>query len=114
MKKKVCWGLGTVLIALALLLTFISFSHPELSIPYLSPKLFWGIYVGLIILLFLFPLLNFNLLSLLSAILMLTAVYFLVESVRFIPSGGKTNWYLPAALGCNCVSLLLFRFNKKN
>lgn len=37
----------------------------------------------------------------------LGAVFFLVQSMLSVFSEGESNWYLPLALGLNCIALFL-------
>ena len=46
-------------------------------------------------------------LHILTLLLELGAVFFLVQSILTVFPEGKPNWYLPLALGLNCVALFL-------
>lgn len=43
----------------------------------------------------------------------LGAVFFLVQSMLTVIPEGKSNWYLPLALGLNCIALLLNAIQQK-
>lgn len=44
----------------------------------------------------------------------LGAVFFLVQSMLSVFSEGEFNWYLPLALGLNCIALFLNAARQKN
>ena len=46
-------------------------------------------------------------LNILTIIFEIGAVFFLVQSILGLFPGGRANWYLPLALGLNCVALFL-------
>ena len=50
---------------------------------------------------------NATCLNVLTLLLELGAVFFLVQSILAAFPEGKPNWYLPLALGLNCVALFL-------
>lgn len=59
-----------------------------------------------------------NVLNILTIIFELGAVFFLVQAILGLSPDGKTNWYLPLALGLNCIALFLnltqMKKNKKD
>ena len=116
MKKKyfvsaclmVVLGIGFVIFALR---------HPEMSFPWDNriTNCLYGLYVDAVVLLFA---LSFwkkaSAIQWVTLILLLAAVFFLVQSVLAIIPEGKPNWYLPAALALNCIALLINRITQKN
>ena len=49
----------------------------------------------------------------LAVILELGVVFFLVQSMLTVFLQGKSNWYLPLALGQNCVALFINAIQRK-
>ena len=48
-----------------------------------------------------------------TIVLELAAVYFLVQSVLTVIPEGEANWYLPLALGLNCIALFLNEIHRR-
>ena len=46
-------------------------------------------------------------LSVLTLLFELSAVFFLVQSILTVIPAWESNWYLPLALGLNCIALFL-------
>ena len=99
-----------VLVVAAVGFVIYAMGHPELSLPW-SVRLthiLYGLYVDVVILLFVLAFwkkaTGFNILTLLFE---LSAVFFLVLSILTVFSEGKPIWYLPLALGLNCIALFL-------
>ena len=42
-----------------------------------------------------------------TLLFVLGAVFFLVQSILTVIPEGNSNWYLPLALGLNCIALFL-------
>lgn len=114
-KKKTVlkWGCG---IAAALLtvaaIGFIMFAlgHPERTFPWSLrlTHILYGLYVDAVVLLFVLAFWKkATCLNVLTLLLELGAVFFLVQSILTVVPKGQPNWYLPLALGLNCVALLL-------
>lgn len=84
--------------------------HPELSFPWDGwiTGILYGLYADAVVLLFI---LSFSKkltgLNILTIIFELGAVFFLVQSILGLFPDGHANWYLPLALGLNCVALFL-------
>ena len=99
-----------VLAAAALGFIVYAVGHPELSFPWSSQitDILYGLYADAVLLLFV---LTFwkkaTFLNVLTLLLELGAVFFLVQSVLTVFPEGKSNWYLPMALGLNCAALFL-------
>ena len=53
-------------------------------------------------------------LNVLTLLFELGAVFFLVQSILTVFPEGQSNWYLPLALGLNCVALFLNAAQRKN
>lgn len=84
--------------------------HPELSFPWSVQitHILYGLYVDATTLLFVLAFWKkATCLNVLTLLLELGAVFFLVQSVLTIIPEGEANWYLPLALGLNCVALFL-------
>ena len=84
--------------------------HPELSFPWSVQitHILYGLYVDAVVLLFVLTFWkNATCLNILTLLLELGAVFFLVQSILTVFPEGKLNWYLPLALGLNCVALFL-------
>ena len=84
--------------------------HPELSFPWSVQitHILYGLYVDTVMLLFV---LSFwkktDRANILMLLFELGAVFFLVQSILTVFPEGESNWYLPLALGLNCVALFL-------
>ena len=85
-------------------------AHPELSFPWSVriTHLLYGLYADAVVLLFALAFLQKPTgLHVLTLLLELGAVFFLVQSILNVFPEGQSNWYLPLALGLNCVALFL-------
>ena len=84
--------------------------HPELSFPWSIQitHILYGLYVDAVMLLFVLAFWKkTDRANVLMIIAELGAVFFLVQSMLTVFLKGKSNWYLPLALGLNCVGLFL-------
>ena len=84
--------------------------HPELSFPWSVQitHILYGLYVDATILLFVLAFWkNVTFLYVLTLLFELGAVFFLVQSILTVIPEGNSNWYLPLALGLNCIALFL-------
>ena len=84
--------------------------HPELSFPWSVQitHILYGLYADAGVLLFVLAFWKkTDSAYILVVILELGAVFFLVQSMLTVFPEGESNWYLPLALGLNCVALLL-------
>ena len=84
--------------------------HPELSFPWSMQltNILYGLYVDVVMLLFVLAFWKkTDSAYILVVILELGAVFFLVQSMLTVFPEGESNWYIPLALGLNCVALLL-------
>ena len=90
--------------------------HPELSFPWSVQitHILYGLYVDVVVLLFV---LTFwkraTCLNVLTLLFELGAVFFLVQSILTVIPEGKSSWYLPLALGLNCVALFLLAIQRR-
>ena len=67
-----------------------------------------GLYVNVVVLLFVLAFWKKRDWSYIMAVaLELGAIFFLVQSMLTVLPEGKSNWYLPLALGLNAIALLL-------
>ena len=84
--------------------------HPELSFPWSMQltNILYGLYVDAVMLLFVLAFWKkTDSAYILVVILELGAVFFLVQSILTVIPEGNPNWYLPLALGLNCIALFL-------
>ena len=84
--------------------------HPELSFPWSIQitHILYGLYVDAVVLLFVLAFWKkTDSAYILVVILELGAVFFLVQSILTVIPEGNPNWYLPLALGLNCIALFL-------
>ena len=84
--------------------------HSELSFPWSIQitHILYGLYLDAVVLLFVLAFWKkATCLHILTLLLELGAVFFLVQSILTVFPEGKPNWYLPLALGLNCVALFL-------
>lgn len=84
--------------------------HPELSFPWSMQltNILYGLYVDAVMLLFVLAFWKkTDSAYILVIILELGAVFFLVQSMLTVFPEGESNWYLPLALGLNCIALFL-------
>lgn len=99
-----------LLLVVAVVLAIYALGHPELSFPWSTQftHILYGLYVDAVMLLFV---LTFwkkrNWTYVLAVVLELGAVFFLVQSILTVFPEGESNWYLPLALGLNCVAIFL-------
>ena len=109
MKKKYFIP-ACVLIAVAIGFIIFALGHPEMSFPWNTQitHIFYGLYVDAVILLFVLAFWKKRDWSYIMAVaLELGAIFFLVQSMLTVLPEGKSNWYLPLALGLNCIALFL-------
>ena len=91
--------------------------HPELSFPWSVQitHILYGLYVDAVLLLFVLAFWKkATCLNVLTLLFELGAVFFLVQSILTVFPEGQSNWYLPLALGLNCVALFLNAAQRKN
>ena len=84
--------------------------HPELSFPWSMQltNILYGLYVDAVMMLFVLAFWKkTDSAYILVIILELGAVFFLVQSMLTVFPEGESNWYLPLALGLNCIALFL-------
>lgn len=84
--------------------------HPDLLCPWSIQitHILYGLYVDAVMLLFVLAFWKkATCLNILTLLLELGAVFFLVQSMFAVFPTGEPNWYLPLALGLNCIALLL-------
>ena len=99
-----------VLAAAAIGFAIYTAGHPELSFPWSIQitHILCGLYVNVVVLLFV---LSFwkktDRANILMLLFELGAVFFLVQSILTVFPEGESNWYLPLALGLNCIALFL-------
>ena len=99
-----------VLVVAAVGFVIYSVGHLEMSFPWSIQitHILYGLYVDVVILLFVLAFwkkaTGLNILTLLFE---LSAVFFLVQSILTVIPEGEANWYLPLALGLNCIALFL-------
>ena len=108
--KKRYFILACVLAAVAIGFVIYSVGHPEMSFPWSIQltHILYGLYVDSVML----PLMlafwkKSDRVYILAVILELGAVFFLVQSILGVFLEGKSNWYLPLALGLNVIALFL-------
>lgn len=110
-----------VLSAAAVGFVIFAMGHPELSFPWDNwvTGILYGLYADAVVLLFILAFCKkMTLLNILTIILLLGAVFFLVQSILNLFPVGHANWYLPLALGLNCIAVSLnmaqMRKNRKD
>lgn len=91
---------------------FVSYAagHPELSFPWSIriTHILYGLYVDAVVLLFVLAFWKkATCLNALTLLFELGAVFFLVQSMLSVIPEGRSSWYLPLALGLNCIALFL-------
>ena len=114
--KKQFFVPACVLAAVAIGFIIFALGHPELSLPWSTQitHVFYGLYVDAVVLLFILTFWKKSDKTLVVTIVLeLAAVYFLVQSVLTAFPEGKANWYLPLALGLNCIALLLNEIHRR-
>ena len=108
--KKCFFVPACVLAAAALGFIAYAVGHPELSFPWSVriTHILYGLYVDAVALLFVLAFWKrAGWMHALTLLLELGAIFFLVQSMCSVFPKGEANWYLPLALGLNCVALLL-------
>ena len=110
-----------VLSAAAIGFIIYALGHPERTFPWSLrlTHILYGLYVDAVVLLFVLAFWKHTTcLHILTLLLELGAVFFLVQSILTVVPAGQPNWYLPLALGLNCIALFLNaaqrRKNKKD
>ena len=114
--KKQFFAPACVLAAVAIGFFIFALGHPEMSFPWNTQitHIFYGLYVDAVVLLFILAFWKKSDKTLVVTIVLeLAAVYFLVQSVLTAFPEGKANWYLPLALGLNCIALLLNEIHRR-
>ena len=99
-----------VLAAAAIGFVIYALGHPELSFPWSVQitHVLYGLYVDAVLLLFVMAFWKKSTcLNILTLLFELGAVFFLVQSILTLLPNGGSNWYLPLALGLNCIALFL-------
>lgn len=108
--KKRCFIPACVLAAAAVGFVMYVLGHPELSFPWSVriTHILYGLYVDVVILLFVLAFWKkVTCLNVLTLLFELGAVFFLVQSILTVIPEWESNWYLPLALGLNCIALFL-------
>lgn len=114
--KKRLFIPACVLLVVAVGFIIYALGHPEFSFPWgiQVTHILYGLYVDVVILLFVLAFWKkSDWAYILVVILELGAVFFLVQSMLTVIPEGKSNWYLPLALGLNCIALLLNAIQRK-
>ena len=99
-----------VLVVAAIGFIIYAVGHPELSFQWSIQitHILYGLYVDAVVLLFVLAFWKkTDSAYILVVILELGAVFFLVQSILTVIPEGNPNWYLPMALGLNCIALFL-------
>ena len=99
-----------VLAAAAIGFIIYAVGHPELSFQWSIQitHIHYGLYVDAVVLLFVLAFWKkATCLNILTLLFELGAVFFLVQSILTVIPEGNPNWYLPLALGLNCIALFL-------
>ena len=105
-----------VLTAAAIGFVVFALGHPELSFPWSlrTTHILYGLYADAAVLLFVLAFWKkATWLHVLTLLLELGAVFFLVQSILTVIPEGEANWYLPLALGLNCIALFLNGFQQR-
>ena len=108
--KKGFFVTACVLLAAVIGFVIYALGHPELSFPWSVQitHILYGLYVDATILLFVLAFwTNVTFLYVLTLLFELGAVFFLVQSILTVIPEGISSWYLPLALGLNCIDLFL-------
>ena len=114
--KKRFFILACVLAAAAVGFVIYALGHPELSFPWSTEvtHLLYGRYVDGVMLLFVLAFWKrTDRANVLMLIVELGAVFFLVQSMLTVFPEGESNWYLPLAMGLNCIALCLNAIQRK-
>ena len=107
--KKCFFVPACVLAAAALGFIVYAVGHPELSFPWSVriTHILYGLYVDAVALLFVLAFWKrAGWMHALTILFELGAIFFLVQSILTVFPEGQANWYLPLALGLNCIALL--------
>lgn len=99
-----------VLVVAAIGFIIYAVGHPELSFQWSIQitHILYGLYVDAVVLLFVLAFWKkTDSAYILVVILELGVVFFLVQSILTVIPEGNPNWYLPLALGLNCIALFL-------
>lgn len=105
-----------VLAAAAIGFVIYALGHPEQSFPWSIriTHILYGLYVDAVVLLFVLAFWKkATCLNILTLLFELGAVFSLVQSMLTVFPKGQSNWYLPVALGLNCVALFLNAVHRK-
>ena len=108
--KKQFFIPACVLVVAAIGFIIYAVGHPELSFQWSIQitHILYGLYVDAVVLLFVLAFWKkTDSAYILVVILELGAVFFLVQSILTVIPEGNPNWYLPLALGLNCIALFL-------
>ena len=98
-----------VLVVAAIGFIIYAVGHPELSFPWSVriTHILYGLYVDAVALLFVLAFWKHGgWMHALTILFELGAIFFLVQSILTVFPEGEANWYLPLALGLNCIALL--------
>lgn len=112
--KKQFFIPACVLAAAAIGFAIYAAGHPELSFPWSVQitHILYGLYVDAVVLMFVLAFWkNATCLNILTLLLELGAVFFLVQSILTVIPEGNPNWYLPLALGLNCIACIVLFLN---
>lgn len=105
-----------VLVVAAIGFIIYAMGHPELSFPWGNQitHILYGLYMVAVVLLFVLAFWKkATRLNILTLLFELGAVFFLVQSMISVFLKGESNWYLPLALGLNCIALFLNAVQQK-
>ena len=108
--KKRLFIPACVLLAAAISFMIYALGHPELSFPWNNQitHILYGLYVDAVVLLFVLAFWKkMGRANILTLLLELGAVFFLIQSILTVIPVGSSSWYLPLALGLNCITLFL-------
>ena len=119
--KKYLFIPACVMAVVAVCFIIYALGHPNLSLPWSlqTTHILYGLYIDAVILLFALAFWKkATCLNVLTLLFELGAVFFLVQSILTVLPSHESNWYLPLALGLNCIALFLNsaqrRKNKKD
>lgn len=99
-----------VLAAFAIGFVIYAVCHPEMSFPWSMQimHILYGLYADAVMLLFVLAFWKKTTgINVLILLLELGEVFFIVQSILTVLPEGRSNWYMPMALGLNCVQLML-------
>lgn len=114
--KKQFFIPACVLAIIAIGFVLYALGHPELSFPWNAQimHILNGVYVDIVVLLFVLAFWKkTERVYVLAVIFELGAIFFFVQSMLTVLPEGESNWYLPLALGLNCIALCLNAVQKK-